>query len=169
MTNPISTTSLGSEFDDFLFAPIGEDKKGMLVSVLSGLARLNKDPWEEAEKLAQLPVDTATPRLISLISSMSDTLSDKLDPGKIAARLAKLPPKRGVSNIRTLETIAQANAGTGSKDMTAVIALNVLFLLFVLGTQFLVASRMPVPQVDGSNLPTSSLDSSKAPSPTAGQ
>ena len=45
----------GAEFNDFLFAPIGEDGNGMLVSVLSGLARLDVDPWQEAAKLAQLP------------------------------------------------------------------------------------------------------------------
>jgi hypothetical protein len=45
----------GSEFNDFLFAPIGEDRNGMLVSVLSGLARSDVDPWQEATRLAELP------------------------------------------------------------------------------------------------------------------
>jgi len=49
-TAPMSVP--GSEFNDFLFAPIGEDKNGMLVSVLSGLARSDVDPWQEAAKLA---------------------------------------------------------------------------------------------------------------------
>jgi hypothetical protein len=57
MTRPASVSALGSEFDDFLFAPIGEDGNGMLLSVLSALARLGFDPWEEAAKLAQLPGD----------------------------------------------------------------------------------------------------------------
>jgi hypothetical protein len=41
---------LGSEFDDFLYASIGEDSNGVLLSVLSALARLDVDPWEEAAK-----------------------------------------------------------------------------------------------------------------------
>ncbi len=47
-----SNAPLGSEFDNFLFAPIGVDKNGMVLSVVSALARLDVDPWEEAEELA---------------------------------------------------------------------------------------------------------------------
>jgi hypothetical protein len=38
----------GSEYDDFLFASMGEDRNGLPLSVLSALARLDVDPWEEA-------------------------------------------------------------------------------------------------------------------------
>jgi hypothetical protein len=41
---------LGPEFENFLFAPIGEDSNGMVLSVLSALARLDIDPWQEAAK-----------------------------------------------------------------------------------------------------------------------
>jgi hypothetical protein len=34
----------GIEYNDFLFATIGEDRNGMLVSVRSGQARLDVDP-----------------------------------------------------------------------------------------------------------------------------
>ena len=50
MTYSASVSRLGSEFDDFLFAPIGADRIGMLLSVLSALARLDIDPWQEAAK-----------------------------------------------------------------------------------------------------------------------
>ena len=43
------------EFDDFLYAAIGSDKDEMPLSVLSALARLNIDPWEEAAELSELP------------------------------------------------------------------------------------------------------------------
>jgi hypothetical protein len=65
---PISVP--GSEFNQFLFAPIGEDKNGMLVSVLSGLARSDVDPWQEAAKLAQLPGEAATKELAALIGAL---------------------------------------------------------------------------------------------------
>jgi hypothetical protein len=55
-----SVFTLGSEFDNFLLAPIGDDNNGMLLSVLSALARLDVDPWEEAAVLARLPGDVAT-------------------------------------------------------------------------------------------------------------
>jgi hypothetical protein len=62
----------GSEFDDFLLAPIGEDNGGMLLSVLSALARLDVDPWEEAARLAELPGDKATRKLAALIAALPD-------------------------------------------------------------------------------------------------
>jgi len=58
-----SVSLLNPEFDDFLFASIGEDRNGMLLSVLSAMARLDVDPWQEAAKLAGLPGQAATQRL----------------------------------------------------------------------------------------------------------
>lgn len=54
MTSPSSVSSLTPKFDDFLFARIEENGETPL-SVLSVLARLGIDPWEEAASLAQLP------------------------------------------------------------------------------------------------------------------
>jgi hypothetical protein len=34
-----------SEFNDFLFAFVGEEKSGLQLTVLSALARLGLDPW----------------------------------------------------------------------------------------------------------------------------
>jgi hypothetical protein len=47
MSSSASVSVLGTEFDDFLFAPIGEDRNDMPLSVLSALARLDIDPWQE--------------------------------------------------------------------------------------------------------------------------
>ncbi|MGO9740546.1 MAG: hypothetical protein ACLPN5_03340 [Roseiarcus sp.] len=44
MTHTALTPLLGREFDDFLFAPIGEDRNGTTLSVLSALARMEVDP-----------------------------------------------------------------------------------------------------------------------------
>jgi hypothetical protein len=46
---------IGPEFDEFLCAPIGADRNGTGLSVLSALARLNVDPWQEATSLARMP------------------------------------------------------------------------------------------------------------------
>lgn len=40
-----------SEFNAFVFAPIGEERNGMLLSVMSALARRDIDPWQEAARL----------------------------------------------------------------------------------------------------------------------
>ena len=103
MTRSVSTSLLGPEFDNFLFAPI-EDRNEMPLSVLSALARLDFDPWEEAANLAQLPGETATQRLASLIAALPDGPSAPLDPGTIAARLIALLPGRA-SNVPLRETL----------------------------------------------------------------
>jgi hypothetical protein len=43
MSGSVRMSPLGSEFDSFLYAPIGEDGNGMPLSVLSALARLDVD------------------------------------------------------------------------------------------------------------------------------
>jgi len=87
---------LGSEFDDFLYASIDEDGNGSLVSVLSALARSDVDPWEEADRLAQLPAATATRKLTSLIAALPGRLGQP-DAGTIAPRLIALLPRREAS------------------------------------------------------------------------
>lgn len=66
----------------------------MLLSVLSALARLNVDPWQEAAKLALLPGETATQKLAAIIAALPDGPSARRDPRTIAARLIALLPRR---------------------------------------------------------------------------
>ena len=112
MTRSASVSVLGSEFDDFLFAPIREDRNDMPLSVLSALARLDIDPWQEAGKLARLPGETATQRLASLIAALPDGPSAHLDPGTIAARLIALLPSRASSKIPSRGTLLDAGEVT---------------------------------------------------------
>jgi hypothetical protein len=89
-----SKSPLGSEFDKFLFAPLGEDENGLSVSIVSLFARLNLDPWREAGDLAALPADVAARRLIASL----ETLTDPMVRGEIAEsmvpRLLALLPRR---------------------------------------------------------------------------
>ena len=80
MTRSARVSALAPEFEDFLFAPIGEDMNGMLLSVVSALARLNIDPWQEAANLAQLPRTTATRRLAALIAALLRSAVDASRP-----------------------------------------------------------------------------------------
>jgi hypothetical protein len=72
MTYSGSASRLGSEFDDFLFAPIGEDRNGMLLSVLSALARLDIDPWQEALASAVVVETYGPPRLQEVFGHEAD-------------------------------------------------------------------------------------------------
>src|SRR4029078_5834338 len=90
-----SVTFFRPEFNDFLYAAIAGDRNGMPLSVLSALARLNVDPWEEAAELAALPKDAATRRLVLLIERLPGGGWAKTDVRVIADRLIALLPRRG--------------------------------------------------------------------------
>src|SRR3546814_7899302 len=68
-----SEYSLGhSQFNDFLFAYVGEEKEGLEVTVLSALARLGLDPWEEAARLSTLSEEAATSALTATIARVPE-------------------------------------------------------------------------------------------------
>ena len=83
---------LGSEFNAFLFSPIGEGRNGMPLSVVSLLARRDLDPRLEATSLAAMPADAAAQRLDSLLRALPDQLLTPPDSRTIATRLIALLP-----------------------------------------------------------------------------
>ncbi|WP_299893129.1 hypothetical protein [uncultured Ruegeria sp.] len=82
------------EFDRFLQAFVGEDRKGNAVTVLSALARLELEPWEEAAALAALEEEAAGSRLEMLLSQFRDVPELKQDYRSVARELTRLLPKR---------------------------------------------------------------------------
>lgn len=56
-----------SEFDDFLFAVICEERDGAELSVLSALARTDVDPWEEAAHIATLDAAGARDAVTAMV------------------------------------------------------------------------------------------------------
>jgi hypothetical protein len=163
MTRSASIFRFGSEFDDFLFAPIGEERDGMLLTVLSVLARLDLDPWQEAAELARLPGKTATQRLTSLIAALPDGPSVHLDPETIAARLIQRLPRRAGSNVPSRETLLGIGAVINSQAV-----LLVVFMAFVLAAQFIMASRQPPAQSRNAHAPASSTVIPQIPPPSSG-
>ena len=151
MARTPSISVLGSEFDDFLFAPIGEDRNDMPLSVLSALARLDIDPWHEAAELARLPGETATQRLASLIAALPDGPSAHLDPGTISARLIALLPRRARSNLPSRETLLGVGAATNPRAFIPMIFIYVIIAIFMMGAQWIAASRQPPAQVDNTH------------------
>jgi hypothetical protein len=79
----------------FLFADVGVEASGMPLSVLSTLARLGMDPWQEAGRLAKLPRAAAVEGLARIIAAMPASLWSLSDATPIAARLVALLPARG--------------------------------------------------------------------------
>jgi hypothetical protein len=137
MGRPVVEPSLKSEFNAFLFAPIGKNSDGMQVSVLSGLAQSELDPWAEATELALLPARSAVERLAFLIGKMPNKGWAYPDPAAVATRLIALLPKQfsGETSVPTFGGLMN------SKPWWVYVAITSV----VLGSQFLIASHQ-VPQ-----------------------
>ena len=167
MKRTVSAFSLGTEFDNFLLAPIGDDNNGMLLSVLSALARLDVDPWEEAAVLARLPGDVATRKLAALISVLPPGPSARPDSETIAARLIPLLPRRVDREIPSRPTSTSVATATHSPMLTYLIV-NVIFLLLTLAYRWLVASPPAPAQVNGANVATGHIVSPQSSPPSTG-
>ncbi len=63
-----SLNSYNARFNTFLYAVILEEQSGASLTVLSLLARHNRDPWEEAANFARSPRKVVVAQLSSLLS-----------------------------------------------------------------------------------------------------
>lgn len=124
MTVPSPFTLPHSRFNEFLFASIGQEGNGMSLSVVSALARLEIDPWQEAARLSDLPKELAAAALDLLLQRLPAGRWDQTDTRTIAARLIELLPRRdGVARP------GDASAGRRKRPLpSAVVWLVVLAL-----------------------------------------
>lgn len=99
MTRPSPFMLPRSEFNEFLFALIGTEGNGMALSVVSALARLEMDPWQEAARLSALPRELAAPALDRLIRRLPPGTWSQTDTSMIAARLVELLPRRATGGL----------------------------------------------------------------------
>jgi hypothetical protein len=95
-----------SPYNDFLFAPIGDEPGGMRLSVLSALARSDVDPWEEAARLATLSSPDAQRNLALRLDPFLDKQRGPAAAESLAARLVALLPKTGEARTARATTIA---------------------------------------------------------------
>ena len=95
--------SLGhSQYNDFLFASIGEEKTGTL-TVLSALTRLGFDPWQEAARLADMPRNAAIQSFAATIAGLPRGDWTASDTTAIAARLVAWLPAGSVPPVPVLD------------------------------------------------------------------
>jgi hypothetical protein len=95
MALPAEFSLLDSEFGDFLFATVGEERMGVPLSVLSAFTRLGLDPWLEAARLSDLPKDFAIATLSGMIARLPVGRWEPSETRGIAARLVEFLPQRG--------------------------------------------------------------------------
>jgi hypothetical protein len=131
-------STLSASYDDFLFAPVCEDANGMRLSVLSALARMNVDPWEEAGRLASMPNAIAEKTLLSVLDRVSGRSWKSAEAAAVAARLVQLLPHSGEAGTTTAPRDANfaAGAANGRGRQTAywwvLLALSVAMSFMVL-------------------------------------
>ena len=89
----------GSDFDEFLYAFVGEDRRGSMVTVLSCLARLGLDPWKEASALSGLSEEVASTRMGSLLAKIGDVPALARESETIARKLVSLLPARAPRRV----------------------------------------------------------------------
>jgi hypothetical protein len=133
---------LGTEFNPFLFAPVGTDRNGGPLSVVSALARLDLDPWTEAANLARLPRAVAAGRLAALLRRFTELPHIASDSGAIAPRLLALLPNQTLPALPTSAIRALAKPGPSARRQRAsrsgAAGLGVLLAIAVLcGLQYI--------------------------------
>jgi hypothetical protein len=123
------------EFERFLFAPVGQDRNGYVVTVLSTLARLGLDPWKETAELVTLRRDDARARLGTLLARSRDVSALASDHGKVAQDLSQLLPEGQTSGNpkRAASTVADSRPGMSGAIWTVLAIIFLLFQMFIIG------------------------------------
>jgi hypothetical protein len=130
MVSALSPFFQDHSFDPFLFAAIGEEPSGMLLTMLSALARLDLDPWFEAAKLSRPPAPAATERLTSLLSALPNPTLNAPAPAAVKRWIGLLPQA-----ARDVDWAHGAAVVTRFKKSWPVAALLVLAVGMMLATQ----------------------------------
>ncbi|MCV2874567.1 hypothetical protein OEZ71_19885 [Defluviimonas sp. WL0050] len=125
----------GNDFDPFLYAFVGKDQNGAAVTVVSALARLGLDPWEEAARLANSGQEAARGRLGAILSGFKDVPALGLDHGAVAAKLAGLLPVPLTHRVSGVTVPVMPNWPPGSFRRV----LFVVFFLLVLARVYVLA------------------------------
>ena len=146
MTHTALTPLLGREFDDFLYAPIGEDRNGTTLSVLSALARLDVDPWQETASLASMPRERATERMTAIIAAVRKDLATSLAAETIAARLIALLPQAATFSVAAPAALLKTGplrSWRFSLPLVVIVVLLAIYLVVAAHPSFGAASPRP--------------------------
>jgi hypothetical protein len=90
-----------SGLERFLFAEVGTEMNGSTLTVLSVLARLGQDPWDQAAQWVSLPKATIIDRLTKSIAQMPLSEQALRDVDQTANRLILLLPVEVTLQSRT--------------------------------------------------------------------
>ncbi len=135
MADPSVLNPHPPEFDRFLHASVGEDRNGYAVTVLSTLARLGLDPWNETAELVTLGHDAVRVRLGTLLARFQDVPALASDHGRIARDLSQLLPEGRTSGSlkRAASTVPDGHPGKSRAIWTVLAIIILLFQMFMVG------------------------------------
>lgn len=102
-----------SDTNAFLYADVGTEMNGSVLTMLSVLARLGQDPWVEAARLTTLPEAAAIDGLAQSIRQMPLDPRALADANATASRLLLLLPARVQSPGQTIRAAVRASAVPG--------------------------------------------------------
>jgi hypothetical protein len=114
---------INSEFNDFLFASVGDEGNGMTLSVFSALVRLDIDPWREAARLAALSNEGAAQAFARTLARLPGGRWALANTQEIAARLVAFLPRHRI--------IAMTTSRDAGKAKSSPIFLMICLMLFV--------------------------------------
>lgn len=102
------------QFNAFLRSALWLDRDETPLSVLSALARLDVDPWEEAAQLAALPEESASAKLAAMLANLPGGPADRRDLDAHCARSVRLlSPVGRAAQARTESTRVPAGRPVG--------------------------------------------------------
>ena len=140
MTSSGFSGYLGSEFDPFLSSPLWLDRNEFPLSVMSALARLDLDPWQEAAALAALSKAAAVTRLSSLLRPLPGAPSTNPDRDGLCQRaLGLLPASSAVTRLPPLRLPAVGR----TKMVPRPTASSLLFIGWIVIAGLIGASVLP--------------------------
>jgi hypothetical protein len=128
----------------------------MPLSVLSALARLNADPWDEAARLAAMPKEVAEKTLVSTFDLVSASIGKPSESEAMAARLVRLLPHG------TEGATAAATEIAGIRAQRTLFSL--IWVCFAIALSLLLARHhATTADASVSTSPTSSVSRSESP------
>jgi hypothetical protein len=85
---------LRPDLDKFLYAAVGQEQEGVSLTMISALARLDLDPWDEASRLSALEKPEAGAQLTETILRLTGKRWPFPEARRIADGLVELLPNR---------------------------------------------------------------------------
>ena len=140
MTSPALSGFLSTEFDPFLSSPLWLDRNEFPLSVMSALARLDIDPWQEAAALAALSKAAAVTRLSALLGPLPGAPSTKPDREGLCRRVLGLLP---APYAMPGHTATEVTAAARTSIMKRPTASSLLFVGWIVIAGLVGASVLP--------------------------